>query len=841
MTRPPNAGPADVDIALREQALSPGTRLEDFEIHHVIAASEVAVVYHATDHALELPVAIKEHLPTAIAMRGADGVELELRDAGYEDIWARAQQSFVNEARLLARCDHPSLARVHRIWEANGTVYRAMPSYDAKDLQAVRQGMDEPPDEDSLRTLLDGVLGALDVLHKQGDLHRGVAPDQILLLPDERPVLMGFGAVRRTLATAALPASTLASAPSYVPIEHYAESPHLTPGPWTDIFSLAAVIHYCLSGELPPPLSLLAGLARREPLAGVVARLRHTRPHLRYSPSFVHAVDAALSAQPKDRPQSVPQFRAMLGGRTQVAPVRADAAPVAARTVRSSPGEASVAQPSMPNLTAKTSPTPHHAELAPPPTVTSPLGDVTVPMPVPMPMPMPVSPTDDVPVKRPPAVPPTRNVPVPSAQAPVPPSPAPRSVQGPAHPAAQLRPASQSRPTPQPPLAAEALPSSQPRPSPQPRPAPLPQMRQPAPAAAHAHAPVSSRAPAGRPASAMPPSRPAQAPHPAHVGAIPYPAADVRRTPTAPDLPRRMAPDATAADVDAPLRGENHRPGPTVPADLDDVMAYIAREAASGGGAPPQGPEDPDQVPTPARRNDRAWRWAAIGGIALVVVAVGVEVWKSQADSMARSGPATVLADAPGKQASPRMANGMGVGVGVDDAPGRDANSSAPLSRISARDALAEADAALAASPPVDVDVPPASPTAPAAAPIRPVTPSAPAATINRRASESAVETVTLTPRASAPAPAPTPAASAPRPAAPAAPRQAAANPPAERTAQADAPGRTAPARAPNNPRDVCGDRTQFSLYRCMQNQCDQRQWAEHPQCIRFRVFDEVE
>ena len=36
-------------------------------------------------------------------------------------------KSFVNEARLLASFDHPSLVKVYRFWEANGTAYMVMP------------------------------------------------------------------------------------------------------------------------------------------------------------------------------------------------------------------------------------------------------------------------------------------------------------------------------------------------------------------------------------------------------------------------------------------------------------------------------------------------------------------------------------------------------------------------------------------------------------------------------------------------------------------------------------------------------------------------------------------
>ena len=52
----------------------------------------------------------------------------------------RACSSFVNEARLLARFDHPALVKVYRFWEANGTAYMVMPFYEGPTLKAGARG-----------------------------------------------------------------------------------------------------------------------------------------------------------------------------------------------------------------------------------------------------------------------------------------------------------------------------------------------------------------------------------------------------------------------------------------------------------------------------------------------------------------------------------------------------------------------------------------------------------------------------------------------------------------------------------------------------------------------------
>src|SRR5581483_2274385 len=79
----------------------------------------------------------------------------------------------------------------------------------------------------------------------------------------------------------------------------------------------------------------------------------------------------------------------------------------------------------------------------------------------------------------------------------------------------------------------------------------------------------------------------------------------------------------------------------------------------------------------------------------------------------------------------------------------------------------------------------------------------------------------------------------------PTAARASAAAPsrPARHPAEArpPAPAPRAIAREPPSPRDACGGRTEFALYRCMQTQCGSPQWASHPQCEHLRRTDRVE
>lgn len=300
-------------------ALPPGTRLGEFELLDVLGLGGFGIVYRAFDHALEREVAIKEYMPAMLAGR-TETLHVSLRSQSDAEVFEAGRRSFVNEAKLLARFDHPSLVKVYRFWEANDTAYMAMPIYRGHTLKVVRQQMAGAPDEPWLRALLTPLLSALERLHGEGVYHRDIAPDNILIEPDGRPVLLDFGAARRVIGDRSQNLTAILK-PAFAPIEQYAEASSARQGPWTDLYALGATLHFALTGQAPPPATTrmlhddLAPLASRG-LPGCSTR-------------FLQAVDWMLATRPADRPQSVSALRAVLDG-TATAPLPPAAPPPAA-------------------------------------------------------------------------------------------------------------------------------------------------------------------------------------------------------------------------------------------------------------------------------------------------------------------------------------------------------------------------------------------------------------------------------------------------------------------------------------------------------------------------------
>jgi Protein kinase domain len=303
--------------ALLPNALPNGLRLGELEIRAVLGVGGFGIVYRAFDHALEREVAIKEYMPAAMAARSAATLHVSVLSQGHADTFALGLKSFINEARLLARFDEPSLVKVHRFWEGNGTAYMVMPLYRGRTLKVLRASLSEAPSEAWLRGIALPLLGALEVLHAEGVYHRDIAPDNILVGEDGRPVLLDFGAARRVIGDQSQ-ALTAILKPSYAPIEQYAEATGLRQGPWTDLYALGATLHAAITGSAPRPATARALGTDRDALADTARR--------GLSVEFLRTIDWMMAPRPEHRPQSVAEVREALAGRA-VAPAQAAVAP----------------------------------------------------------------------------------------------------------------------------------------------------------------------------------------------------------------------------------------------------------------------------------------------------------------------------------------------------------------------------------------------------------------------------------------------------------------------------------------------------------------------------------
>ena len=287
---------------LPPHALRSGQHIREYRIDSLLGEGGFGIVYLATELVLERRVAIKEYLPTSIATRNPGTLPVHVKSPIDEETFALGLKSFVNEARLLARFDHPALVKVHRFWEENGTAYMVMPYYEGRTLQSALEKLGRRPTEAELRQWLEPLLDALHVLHAAQCYHRDIAPDNILIT-DGGPLLLDFGAARRVIGDQQK-TLTVVLKPGFAPIEQYGESSGLHQGAWTDVYALGGVLYAAITGARPlPAVSRL--MDDRQPRVSDTAAGRYSAP-------FLHAIDTALSLRPQHRPQSVAEFRVLM-------------------------------------------------------------------------------------------------------------------------------------------------------------------------------------------------------------------------------------------------------------------------------------------------------------------------------------------------------------------------------------------------------------------------------------------------------------------------------------------------------------------------------------------------
>ena len=281
-----------------------GTRVSEFEITQRIGEGGFSIVYLAMDHSLERIVALKEYMPSSLATR-IGTTQVQPRSHRYRDTFEAGLKSFVNEAKLLAQFDHPSLVKVYRFWEANGTAYMVMPFYQGITVKEAIRALPEPPDEAWLLTLLGPLTEALLVIHAEHCYHRDIAPDNVILLANgSKPLLLDFGAARRVIGDMTQALTVILKA-GYAPVEQYAEIPGMKQGPWTDVYALAAVVYWAITGKTPP-----ASVGRM--LSDSFVPLTACASD-RYSAGFLEAIDRALMVRPEQRTQSIEALRRDLG------------------------------------------------------------------------------------------------------------------------------------------------------------------------------------------------------------------------------------------------------------------------------------------------------------------------------------------------------------------------------------------------------------------------------------------------------------------------------------------------------------------------------------------------
>ena len=278
-----------------------------YRIERVVGSGGFGITYVAEDIKLGTTVALKEYYPFDFGDRDQT-MSVRPKSDRHKKTFEWGRSNFLQEARTLARFEHPSIVRVTRVFEANSTAYMVMRFEQGQSFEAWLTGLGRPATQEELDRITVPLLEALEMMHAKNFLHRDIAPDNIIVRGDGSPVLLDFGAARRAVAEMSRSLTGIVKA-GYSPHEQYSSDGRLQ-GPWSDIYALGGTLYRAVTGRTPEEATLRVDVDHMPPATQAAKG--------KYRPGFFRAIDACLKVSSAERPQSVAQLRPMLLGLTPV-------------------------------------------------------------------------------------------------------------------------------------------------------------------------------------------------------------------------------------------------------------------------------------------------------------------------------------------------------------------------------------------------------------------------------------------------------------------------------------------------------------------------------------------
>ena len=280
--------------------LAPGTMLQErYIIGKVLGRGGFGITYLAFDTEEGCRVTVKEYFPDTLVYRQLG----EARVSTYTDYeqaesFRTGLEKFYAEARTMAKFNgHPNMVKVKRFFYANETAYYVMEYLEGTNLKKYVEQHGKKLSFEQVMKLINPVMDALIMVHKQDILHRDISPDNIFILNDGTVKLLDFGSARQVLSEQSKSLSVILKV-GYTPVEQYQS--HGKQGAWTDVYALAATMYYCLTGIVP-----VASMDRVE--EDSLKKISELCPELDTGADDVFA--KALAVRFSNRFQSVEEFR----------------------------------------------------------------------------------------------------------------------------------------------------------------------------------------------------------------------------------------------------------------------------------------------------------------------------------------------------------------------------------------------------------------------------------------------------------------------------------------------------------------------------------------------------
>jgi len=269
------------------------------------------ITYQGIEPELDRMIAIKEFLPKNIADRDTDRSTVTPNPTDKECIknFENGLKLFLEEAKTLAKLNHPNIISIFSYFRENNTAYFVMPYLQGRTLEEFIKELSGGLTQEIFLEIFNPIFDGLEAIHKKEILHFDIKPANVYIPNSAPPILLDFGSARQSMVNKTLNYSHIFLTPGFAPIEQY--TTNADKGNFTDIYACAATMYSALQGKFKSNGSI------ESPVSAIDRQEGHTLQHIKnvvrkqqpISDDLANAIMKGLEFHSRDRPQNVAEFK----------------------------------------------------------------------------------------------------------------------------------------------------------------------------------------------------------------------------------------------------------------------------------------------------------------------------------------------------------------------------------------------------------------------------------------------------------------------------------------------------------------------------------------------------